>query len=208
MTAPMVSIDELEEEAADWTLIALLLERPIAEWRERLLEAAQGTFDPELRTAVLLAQREGSANFHEVLFGPNGLLVSRESSYRGEGDQTPLMADLRGLAASLGYTRIGDEPADHILAVAGLMAHALQARADAMTDGNVGEGFYLEGVTEWLRRAHLAWFSDQISRALLETEVCYLSHVAYALELRVHPPGESETPRRRPSAALPETDGE
>jgi len=203
MTAPTVSIDELEEQAADWTLIALLLERPHPEWRERLKAASRKTVDPELRTAVDLAQREGSAKFHEVLFGPDGLLVSRESGYRGEGDHTPLMADLRGLASSLGYSRFGDEPADHILVVVELMAHVLRARADAMAHGRVGEAFYLEGVTEWLRRAHLAWFTDQISRALWKTEVCYLSHIAVALELRVHPPGEFETPRRRPSASPP-----
>lgn len=199
MIPPSSRIEELQEKAGDWSLIALLLERPRQGWAQRLRTAAKETVDPELQLAVELAQGEGNEYFHECLFGSDGLLASRESSYRSDDDRAPLLADLRSLAEAQGYSRLADEPADHIVAVVGLMAHVLSRRADAMANDRVGEALYLEGVTEWLRRAHLAWFTEQIVKALWETEVCYLSHVARALEARVHPPGEPETPQKRPS---------
>lgn len=193
------TLEELKEEACDWSLIALLLKRPHREWAQELNAAAESTVDPELRLAVDLAQGEGNEYFHECLFGSEGLLTSRESSYRSTDDQAPVLADLSSLADTLGYSGFGDQPADHILSLVGLMAHVLSRRADAMADGRVGEAMYLEGIAEWLRRAHLAWFTEQVVEALSETEVCYLSHVARALEARVHPPGESDKPRTRPS---------
>jgi hypothetical protein len=196
---PLSKVEELQEQAGDWSLIALLLQKPQPGWPQRLRAAAEKTVDPELRVAADLAHGKGNDYFHECLFGPNGLLLSRESCYRSADDHSPLLADLSSLADALGYSRVGDEPADHIVSVVDLMAHVLSRRADAMADGQVGEAMYLEGVAEWLRRAHLAWFTEQIVKALSETEVCYLSHVARALEARVHPPGEPETPRRRPS---------
>jgi len=197
--APVRSTEELAEQAEDWRLIAKLLEAPRGDWRGQLIEASAHTVDPELEVAVKMAQREGHEYYHECLFGPDGLLTSRESEHRFERDRGAVIADLQGLADSLGYSRIGPEPADHIVALIGLMAHVATLEAEAITDGRVGEAMYLEGVAEWLRRGHLAWFTDQIARAMLETDVCYLSHVAYALEARVLPPGKKSRPVPRPS---------
>jgi len=196
---PVRSAEELTEQAGDWRLLAKLLEAPHGDWRRQLLEASVDTIDPELEVAVKMAQREGHEYYHQCLFGPDGLLTSRESEHRFERDRGALIADLHGLAESLGWSRIGPEPADHIVALVGLMAHAATLEAEAITEGRVGEAMYLEGVAEWLRRGHLAWFTDQITRALVDTDVCYLSHVAYALEARVQPPGKKTRPVPRPS---------
>jgi hypothetical protein len=196
---PSPSADQLQEQAGDWTLIALLLEAPRPGWRGQLLEAVSGTADPELHAAVEVTQREGQEYFHGCLFGEGGLLVSRESAYRAERDWEPLIADLTGLAKATGFHRLGSEPADHIVALVAFMAHLVSRQADAAASGEVGEALYLEGAAEWLRRAHLAWFTEKLARALTATEISYLSHVAHALEARVHPPGEEETARQRPS---------
>ena len=196
---PVRSAEELTEQAGDWGLLAKLLEPPRAEWRQQLLDASADTIDPELEVAVKMAQREGHEYYHQCLFGPDGLLTSRESEHRFERDRGAVIADLHGLSEALGYSRIGPEPADHIVALVGLMAHVTTLEAEAISDQRIGEAMYLEGVAEWLRRGHLAWFADQITRALLETEVCYLSHVAYALEARVLPPWKKATPAPRPS---------
>ena len=196
---PVRSAEELTEQAGDWGLLAKLLEPPRAEWRQQLLDASADTIDPELEVAVKMAQREGHEYYHQCLFGPDGLLTSRESEYRFERDRGAVIADLHGLSEALGYSRIGPEPADHIVALVGLMAHVTTLEAEAISEHRIGEAMYLEGVAEWLRRGHLAWFADQITRALLETEVCYLSHVAYALEARVLPPWKKATPAPRPS---------
>ncbi len=196
---PVRSAEELTEQAGDWGLLAKLLEPPRAEWRQQLLDASADTIDPELEVAVKMAQREGHEYYHQCLFGPDGLLSSRESEHRFERDRGAVIADLHGLSEALGYSRIGPEPADHIVALVGLMAHVTTLEAEAISDQRIGEAMYLEGVAEWLRRGHLAWFADQITRALLETEVCYLSHVAYALEARVLPPWKKATPAPRPS---------
>ena len=196
---PVRSAEELTEQAGDWGLLAKLLEPPRAEWRQQLLDASADTIDPELEVAVKMAQREGHEYYHQCLFGPDGLLSSRESEHRFERDRGAVIADLHGLSEALGYSRIGPEPADHIVALVGLMAHVTTLEAEAISEHRIGEAMYLEGVAEWLRRGHLAWFADQITRALLETEVCYLSHVAYALEARVLPPWKKATPAPRPS---------
>ncbi len=197
---PVRSAEELTEQAEDWRLLAKLLEPPRVDWRRQLLEASAGTVDPELEVAVKMAQREGHEYYHQCLFGPDGLLTSRESEHRFERDRGAVIADLQALAESLGYSRIGPEPVDHIVALVGLMAHVATLEAEAITKKEVGEAMYLEGIAEWLRRGHLAWLADQITRALRETDVCYLSHVAYALEARVLPPGKKSRPAPRPSS--------
>ena len=149
---PIRSKEELAEQAADWALIAKLLEAPRSDWRRQLIEASTDTIDPELEVAVKMAQREGHEYFYQCLFGPDGLLTSCESEHRFERDRGAVIADLQGLVDSLGFRRIGPEPADHIVAMVGLMAHVTTLEAKAVADGRVGEAMYLEGVAEWLRR--------------------------------------------------------
>jgi hypothetical protein len=202
----MRSSDELAEQAGDWSLMRLLLERPSSEWRQSLLTESRDTVDPELTSAVQMAQAEGNDYFHEVLFGADGLLTSRESDYRFERDRGAVLADLEGMRERFEFSWTGSEAADHILALVGLMAHVVSLQAEAARNGNVGEALYLEGIAEWLRRGHLAWFTEQISGALNATRVCYLSHVAHALEQRVLPVGERGKPARRPSASTTKTE--
>lgn len=195
----MRSAEELEEQAGDWSLMRLLLERPSSEWRQRLLAKSKDTVDPELTSAVQMAQAEGNDYFHEVLFGSDGLLTSRESDYRFERDRGAVVADLEGMKERFDFSWNGSEPADHILALVGLMAHIVILQTKAVQNDNIGEAIYLEGIAEWLRRGHLAWFTEQIAAALSSTQVCYLSHVAHALEQRVLPVGERGGPAHRPS---------
>lgn len=199
----MRSADELAEQAGDWSLMRLLLERPGDEWRKRLLAESKDTVDPELTSAVQMAQAEGNDYFHRVLFGPDGLLTSRESDFRFERDRGAVLADLEGMRERFCFSWEGSEPADHILAMIGLMAHMVSLQAEAVRVGSVGEALYLEGIAEWLRRGHLAWFTEQIAAALNATQVCYLSHVAHALEQRILPPGETGDPAPRPSDTRP-----
>ncbi len=200
----MRSADELAEQAGDWSLMRKLLERPGGEWRQRLLAESKDTVDPELTSAVQMAQAEGNDYFHQVLFGTDGLLTSRESDYRFERDREAVVADLEGMRERFGFSWDGSEPADHILALVGLMAHIVTLQAAAQQENNIGESLYLEGIAEWLRRGHLAWFAEQIASALSSTQVCYLSHVAHALEQRVLPVGERGNPARRPSDSIHE----
>ena len=180
----------------------MLLERPDGNWRQRLLTESKDTVDPELTSAVQMAQAEANDYFHQVLFGTDGLLTSRESEYRFERDRGAVLADLEGMSERFGFSWNGSEAADHILALVGLMAHILSLRANAVRDNQIGESIYLEGIAEWLRRGHLAWFAEQVTSALNSTQVCYLSHVAHALEQRILPVGERGKPARRPSASI------
>ena len=119
----MRSADELAEQAGDWALMRLLLARPSDGWRKQLLTESADTVDPELTSAVQMAQAEGNDYFHQVLFGADGLLTSRESDYRFERDRGAVIADLEGMRERYGFSWQGSEPADHILALVGLMAH-------------------------------------------------------------------------------------
>lgn len=195
----MRSVDELAEQAGDWRLMRLLLEQPCDEWRKRLLAESQETIDPELTSAVRMAQAEGNNYFHKVVFGADGLLTSRESEFRFERDRGAVLADLEGMKERFNFSWNGTHPMDHILALVSLMAHIVSLQAEAVRENRIGEALYLEGIAEWLRKGHLAWFTEQIAGALNATQVCYLSHVAHALEQRVLPVGESGTPAHRPS---------
>ena len=195
------SAEVLAEQAAQWALIRLLLERPGNEWRQQLQREAGNIVDPELTSAAEMAQAEGNDYYHGILFGAAGLLTSRDSEYRFERDRGAVIRDLQGMKERFGFRWDGSEPADHILALVGLMAHIVKLQAEAVEEGHIGEALYLEGVAEWLRRGHLAWFAEQIATALIGTRVCYLSHVAHALEQRVLPPGEPGEPPPRPSDA-------
>jgi hypothetical protein len=195
----MRSPDELAEQAGDWSLMRLLLERPSDSWRQRLLTESKETVDPELTSAVQMAQAEGNDYFHKVLFGADGLLTSRESEYRFERDRGAVLADLEGMKERFDFSWNGTHPIDHILALVSLMAHIVTLQAQAVRNNSIGEALYLEGIAEWLRKGHLAWFTEQIATALSSTQVCYLSHVAHALEQRVLPVGESGKPTQRPS---------
>jgi hypothetical protein len=199
----MRSAEELAEQAGDWALMTLLLDRPGDTWRQQLLAESKDTVDPELTSAVQMAQAEGNDYFHEVLFGAEGLLTSRESDYRFERDRGAVLADLEGMKERFGFSWNGTAPMDHILALVGLMAHIVSLEATAVRDNRIGEAVYLEGIAEWLRRGHLAWFTEQIAGALSSTQVCYLSHVAHALEQRVLPAGERGKPAHRPSDSPP-----
>jgi len=198
----MRSANELAEQAGDWALMRLLLAQPSDDWRKELLTESADTVDPELTSAVQMAQAEGNDYFHEVFFGADGLLTSRESDYRFERDRGAVIADLEGMKERFGFSWQGSEPADHILALVGLMAHIVALQAAAVRDDRVGEALYLEGIAEWLRRGHLSWFTEQIAGALSATRICYLSHVAHALEQRVLPAGERGKPARRPSEPI------
>jgi hypothetical protein len=191
--------DELAEQAGDWRLMRLLLEQPSDEWRQRLLVESKDTVDPELTSAVQMAQAEGNDYFHEVLFGAEGLLTSRESEFRFERDRGAVLADLEGMKERFKFSWNGSHPIDHILALVSLMAHIVTLQSEAVQEDRIGEALYLEGIAEWLRKGHLAWFAEQIASALSSTQVCYLWHVAHALEQRVLPVGESGTPTHRPS---------
>jgi len=195
----MRSVEDLVEQSGDWSLMRLLLECPNKSWRQRLLTESAETVDPELTSAVQMAQGEGNEYFHEVLFGADGLLTSRESDYRFERDRGAVLADLEGMRDRFGFSWEGSEPADHILALVGLMAHVVALQARAARENHIGEAVYLEGIAEWLRRGHLAWFAEKIAGALSSTQVCYLSHVAHSLEQRVLPAGERGVPAHRPS---------
>lgn len=198
----MRTADELAEQAGDWRLMRLLLEKPSDAWRQRLLTESKDTVDPELTSAVQMAQAEGNDYFHEVLFGADGLLMSRESEFRFERDRGALLADLEGMKERFQFSWNGSHPIDHVLALVSLMAHIVTLQSEAVGDDSIGEALYLEGIAEWLRRGHLAWFTEQIAAALSSTQVCYLSHVAHALEQRVLPAGEPGKPARRPSDSI------
>jgi len=194
-----VSAEDLLEQAKDWSLIALLLSRPHAGWREQLRGAVRGVVDPELCVAVELAQREANEYFYECLMGAAGLLASRESDYRPDRDQGPLLADLRGMAEAYSFQRFGSEPEDHIVALTAFMSHLLSCRAEAIVRGDAGEELYLAGAVDWLCEAHLKWYAERLASSLIDTEVCYLSHAAHALVQRVQRPGSPDDARERPS---------
>lgn len=196
---PVRSAEELCEQSAEWVILATLLDRPGQGWRQRLRDQIAGIVDSELTVAVEMAQRERSEATYDCYLGPDGLLPSAETGFRNEADHPAAVADLQSLATFLEYAPAAGRRLDHIVELAGLMAHVICREAQAVSDGRIGEALYLEGIADWLRRGHLAWFTERFAQSLRNTEICYLSHVAFALETRVHPPREDARPVQRPS---------
>ena len=115
------SVAELVGSAAQWRLLARLLERPAADWWREISALAPEARSEDLRRAAKAA-RIAAEGEYLALFGPGGTHSPREVAYAGFGDPGQLLADIRGFYSAFAFVPRIDEPDDHVAVEANFVA--------------------------------------------------------------------------------------
>ncbi len=181
-------------EAAEWRLLALLLERPRAGWHEEVAALGREVPDLALAIAAQTAQEAGEGDYHRAL-GPGGAVSPREVTYRSYEDPGQLLAELATVYAMWAFQPRAEEPIDHIAVEVGFVGYLLLkeafagARHDAQAAATVAAA----------RRAFIATHLAATARAFADrvegVGPAYLVQATHALAAKV--PAPAAAPSRR-----------
>lgn len=127
-------VQALIAEAAEWRLIALLLERPRAGWHVEVAALAREVPARALREAARAA-RDASEGEYLHLVGPGGIVSPREVSYRSFEDPGRILADLAATYAAFAFQPRVEEAPDHLAVEAGFVGYLLLKEAFAAARG-------------------------------------------------------------------------
>lgn len=133
---PALPVSELLRQATEWRLLALLLSRPGAGWREELCALARESSDPLLRRAAE-AEDAGEGAYHALL-GAGGPASPREAAYLGFEDPGRLLADLAARYAAFGFAPRAGEPDDHAAVECDFVSYLFLKEAYALHAGSAG----------------------------------------------------------------------
>jgi nitrate reductase assembly molybdenum cofactor insertion protein NarJ len=118
-------------EAAEWRLMALLLERPRAGWHMEVAALAGEVSDHALRAAADGARVANEGEYLHLV-GPGGLVSPREVSYRSFEDPGRILADLAAAYAAFAFEPRAEESPDHLAVEAGFVGYLLLKEAYAL----------------------------------------------------------------------------
>jgi hypothetical protein len=121
--------------AAEWRLIALLLERPRAGWHGEVAALGREVRDPALCAAAQAAHDAGEGEYLRLV-GPGGHVSPREVSYRSFEDPGRILADLAATYAAFAFQPRAEEPLDHLAVEAGFVGYLLLKEAFAVARGD------------------------------------------------------------------------
>ena len=110
------------QQAAEWRLLSLLLERPKAAWHQEIESLAKEIQDVLLSEAVALA-KNATQETYLALLGPAGMISPRETAYIGFEDPGQLLADLMAFYKAFSFTPMSEDPPDHITVEAGFIGY-------------------------------------------------------------------------------------
>jgi TorA maturation chaperone TorD len=173
--------------AAEWRLLAVLLERPRAGWREEIEALAREVPDPELRTAAREARdaREGT---YLRLMGPGGSVSPREVTYRPLEDPGWVLADLARYYEAFAFHPRAEDPIDHVAVEADFSAYLLLKEAFARARGDAkGAQVTAEAHTRFFT-CHLAAIATPFAERVAEIGPAHLATAARVLAARVPAP--------------------
>jgi len=94
---------ELLREAAEWSLISLLLMPPEEDWQEQIVAIASEAGDPGLRNTAEAACPEADGALYHTLFGPGGVVRPRGVSHGPGTMPEKMLSQLRGFYQAFGY---------------------------------------------------------------------------------------------------------
>ncbi len=187
MTAIEQPVRELLREAAEWRLIALLLECPSADWRRHVEELARELADPELTVAAALSREQASEGLYHSTFGPGGPAPPREATHRDTLQLGYLMSELEAYYASFGYIPEPHEPPDHIAVEAGFVAYLRFKQAFAVSCGDSEAAEITGDACREFVEEHLASTAGPLVEMLAVSGVPYLEASGRALRRRTGP---------------------
>lgn len=178
------TIRELLCEAAQWRLIALLLECPGEGWLAQAGQLAGEADDARLREAVDAAREEASADLYHTVFGPGGPAAPREVSYRDAVLSGQMLDELSRYYQAFGYSPSLAEPPDHVAIEAGFLGYLRLKEAYARWTGDDERASTAAEAARRFSREHLAPMARSLSAAVDALGIRYLSLAAAALVKR------------------------
>jgi nitrate reductase assembly molybdenum cofactor insertion protein NarJ len=153
-------------EAAEWRLLALLFEYPIAEWRQQVDALASEVSHPDLRKAAEGARQEACEGLHIALFGPGGPVSLREVTYRGGVQLGYLMSELSAFYDAFAYKPQTAEALDHLSVETGFLSYLKLKQAYAQECGDAEHAAIVSEARGNFIKEHLAQVAEPIARTL------------------------------------------
>jgi len=175
------TVRRLLGEAAEWRLMALLLECPGDGWREQVAALAREVADDTLRQAARAAIEEADEGLYHTIFGPGGPASPREVSYRATLLPGPFLAELAAFYEAFSYRPAIDEPPDHVAVEAGFVGYLRLKAAYAVARGDAEQAAVTAQAAGRILSEHLATIAGPLQKSLAASDIVYLSLTASIL---------------------------
>jgi nitrate reductase assembly molybdenum cofactor insertion protein NarJ len=183
-------------EAAEWRLIAALLERPRRGWHEQIAALAAEMRDPELRTAAAMATNATEGEYLRLV-GPGGVVSPREVSHQPFADPGQLLAALATVYDAFAFRPRVEEPLDHVAVEAAFVGYLLLKEAYADARGARDSAATTAAARAAFIESHLAALAAAFAQRMAAAcEESHLVAAARVLARRVpaRAPVETSTP--------------
>lgn len=186
-------VETLLRQAAEWRLIGLLFECPVATWRDDISALARDIDDPLLCGAVQHALEEATEGLYHSTFGPGGPAPPREVSYLEAVQLGYLLAELTAFYEAFAYRPLTKESPDHVSVEAGFVGYLLLKQVYAATAGHDEQVSVAAEAETTFKREHLASFAEPLAATLEASGMAYLAEAGRALATRVGLPATAAT---------------
>lgn len=168
------------EEAANWRLVALLLQRPHAGWW-RETEALSAEVDHPGLKEVVAGSRDAAEGGYLRVFGPGGTVSPREIAYRQKDDPGKVMADIAGIYRAFSFQPMDEDPVDHICVEANFAGYLCLKEAYALAEGKLEAAEIVSGGLDKFLLDHVQPFARELSGRLDDAESGYLARSVHWL---------------------------
>jgi nitrate reductase assembly molybdenum cofactor insertion protein NarJ len=176
----------LLREAAEWRLIALLLERPTSAWRATRAALAAECADRDL-AAVAAAAADATEGGYLRTLGPGGVASPREIAHSVTRDPGHVLGELSAFYGAFAYRPPSEEPPDHVSVEAGFVAYLKVKEAFAITAGDDTRARLTSEAAASFVEQHLSTFAQPLADRLALATDGYLCDAAAALARRTGP---------------------
>jgi TorA maturation chaperone TorD len=182
-----LNLKDLAQQAAEWRLMALLLERPIGDWATQVAALAAEVGDEGLRAAAQAAQAQASQSLYDSTFGPGGPAAPREVSYRQCLEAGSSLAELEAFYEIFAFRHDTPEPADHVAVQTNFISYLLLKQLYARVAGDDQQSELVARAIQHIVQDHLSNIAEPLAGALQSSGIDYLALALAALLQRVGP---------------------
>ena len=181
------AVKELLAAAAEWRLMAVLLTRPRAGWREEISKLARETDEPTLRSAAIEAASASEGAYLGVV-GPGAPISPREVTYRGLEDPGWVLADVSRYYDAFAFQPRTEDPLDHVAVEADFVGYLFLKEAFARAGGEADAAAVTATARGDFLRCHLAAIAAPFAERTAALALPHLATTARALARRVPAP--------------------
>jgi nitrate reductase assembly molybdenum cofactor insertion protein NarJ len=171
-------------DAAEWRLLALLLSRPRAGWREEVEALASEVRDAALRRAAVAA-RDASEGAYHALLGAGGIASPRAAAHAGFLDPGRILADLEARYAAFGFAPRSEEPDDHLAVECDFVAYLHLKEVYALFTGRDDDASVTREARERFVAEHVAVAGSRLVAKLPVDAPAHLLGAARSLAERL-----------------------